>query len=223
MNAYTLLGARIPAAPAAVPAPPAAATPAPRQWKFKALSTTQKATIGRLASTAYKAEADRGNVTIPATGKTDHAREWRHGEYFKVTGRNELDACNQSHFRSLCSHFNALIGTAASSARSFRDSMRTGRVNDKAPIEDTHEAREQARKLIDKELEKLTWKPAYAHVICERKFKSKLNAASAATLMKVLYQIRKNAEVKRKNGDLPAAAAPSKKLTIIKPDDSQPF
>lgn len=219
MNAYTLLGARIPAAPAAVPAPPAAATPAPRQWKFKALSTTQKATIGRLASTAYKAEADRGNVTIPATGKTDHAREWRHGEYFKVTGRNELEACNQSHFRELRSHFEGLIGTPASSARSFRDSMRTGPANSKAAINDTHEARELWRHHLTESLTKYSFHESYAAAICRNKYKCALGQATAEQLRNLNFAVIGNGRKKGSTG----VPAPSKKLTIIKPDDSQPF
>jgi hypothetical protein len=227
---YQLLGSSIPrqAAPAAA-APAAAATPAatapapalaPRQrWTHKPLSADQRSTIGRLGSQAYKAEAERGIVTVPATGKDAAAQQWRHEEYFKVTGHHDLDACHQGHFRGLCAHFRALIGTPAAAARSFRDSMRTGRVKSSGDANDTHEAREMWRNLINQELDELGWKPGYAYVICEQKFKCKLNAATAATLEKVFYQIRSNAQAKRKKGELPPPGTPSPRLKIIKPGD----
>lgn len=213
MKPYALLGARI--APQAMPpvAAPAAAA-LPRQWTFKALSTTQRQTIGRLGTAAYQSEVERGNITVPATGKTAHVKAWRHAQYLQETGREDLDQCNQSHFRDLCKHFNALIGTPASSARSVRDAMRTGRVSSKTSIVDTYEARELWRHKLNEALKEWDFTEGYAAAICRSKYKCALGQANPDQLRSLTFAVIGNG---RKKKPAKPAPAPSQKLTIIKP------
>lgn len=237
---YTLFGSRIPATttapvPAVAHAAPPPAADKPAKWGYKPLSTTQRQTIGRLATAAYQAEIAAGRIVKPAKGITDAAREWRHAQYQLVTGRTELEQCNQSHYRALRSHFDALIGTPAASARSYRDSVSTGPVRPgKGAVIDTHEARELWRHKLDEALVTYGYQPGYAAAIARGKYKSSLGQCSADELRSLTFAVIGNA---RRTGRQPinAAASPDKpkspRLTIIKPapaapdpdDESDPF
>jgi hypothetical protein len=227
MPSYTLLGARIPAtgtAPETPPPPPAATAATAAKWGFKALSSTQRQTIGRLATAAYQSEIASGRIAKPAKGITDAAREWRHAQYHAVTGRNELEHCNQSHYRALRSHFDAMIGTPQASARSYSDSVRTGPVRPgKGPVLDTHEARELWRHKLNEALATYGYQPGYAVAIARAKYKSSLGQCCADELRSLTFAVIGNA---RRTGRQPihtsAAATPDKpkspRLTIIKPN-----
>lgn len=108
------------------------------------LSNDQKAALCQLATQAF----DRQD----ALGLIDHGvklADWRRGQQFRAVGIASLTECRNSHFRTLRGHFLALAGKED---KAFRDYVRTGKVKDRGPAEDTHEAREMWRRKIADEL-----------------------------------------------------------------------
>lgn len=205
MKTYRLLGATVPAAPArgefvsvATPPPPARG---PRM-NFTPLSKTQKMVIARLAHSAWQEELKRGRVTISANlVKSKQFDDWRHDEQQKACGKRSLTDCTQFHYRELKAYFEGIIGTPAAAARSFRDNMRHGPVNDSAGPDDTHEGRELwGHKLQEaiKEFADVGIKISYAWAICKNKYKCKLTEATAYDLKRLTYDIISNGRSKRK-------------------------
>lgn len=168
--------------------------PRDRSWNFHPLSKVQRSTIGRLATAAYSAAVSNGTAPTPTQGKTAAAQSWRHGQYREVTGVDSLDSCDQGHFRALCAHFNSLIGTPAAAARSFRDSMRSGPVNDSAESSDTHEGRDLWEHLLRKACGEFGLSIGYAASICQSKYKCALTAATADQLRKLTFDVRRNGQ-----------------------------
>jgi len=113
------------------------------------LSADQKATLCQLARQAFDHQDALGLIDV--AGSSDNARfqAWRRAEQLRAVGIDSLTECRNSHYRTLRGHFNVLLGRED---KGFRDFTRTGRVRDRGPVEDTHEAREMWRKKILDEL-----------------------------------------------------------------------
>jgi hypothetical protein len=110
----------------------------------KLLSHLQKARLNILAKQAFERLDAMGLIDSGVT-----LTAWRRGEQEKATGIASLTECRNSHFRPLMAHF---LAAAGMEDRAFKTSMRTGRVKDHGPAEDTHEAREMWRTKIMMEL-----------------------------------------------------------------------
>lgn len=178
--------------------------PAGGGWKFKPLSATQKMVIARLAQSAYQEELKRGNVTVSGNlVKSKQFDDWRHEQQREACGRESLTDCNQEHYRPLKAHFEGIIGTPAAAARSFRDNMRHGPVNDSAATTDTHEARELWGRLLTAALAEFEMQPGYAAAICRTKYKCEPAAATARQLQCLTFDIRRNGQARRRKGDIP--------------------
>lgn len=110
----------------------------------KPLSNPQKSTISQTARQAFNVQ-DRAGLIEGTGSDTVRFEQWRRAEQEKCTGIASLRACGNNHYRGLMAHFLTLAGKDDSA---FRYQLRTGRVKDHGAIGDTHENREEQRKLI---------------------------------------------------------------------------
>lgn len=115
----------------------------------KPLSNAQKARLSILAREAFDLLDEHG--LIDADGKSLSARfkSWAAAEKVKAVGIASLTDCRNAHYRTLRGHF---LGLAGKEDQEFKDYTRTGKVRDNGPETDTHERRENFRKLIMDEL-----------------------------------------------------------------------
>jgi ribosomal protein L32 len=113
------------------------------------LSADQKAALNMLAKEAFQKLDTLGLIDLPAGSASARLRDWRRAEQLKAVGIASLTECRNSHYRTLRGHFETLCGRED---KGYRDFTRTGKVRDKGPATDTHEARETFRKLILDEL-----------------------------------------------------------------------
>lgn len=203
MKTYQLraLSGRAPATPVARMTGAAVchrAETAPR-FTFKPLSKTQKAVLCILAGNAWQAELRRGNIAVSANlVKSQQFEDWRHEQQVAACGVGSLRACTQEHYLRLRAHFNNLIGTPAATARSFRDTMQTGPVNDTAAAGDTHEARNLWRNKLGEALTEFNLQPGYAAAICRTKYKCDPANATAHQLRCLTFDIRRNGQSRRR-------------------------
>jgi hypothetical protein len=134
-----------PAPPAAGPAA-AAARPRLGPRGVKGLSKLQKATLCQLAAEAWKLQNRLGLAEVPAGMSPSAAFEaWRRGQQQAAIGRSSLREATNDDYRPLRAHFLTLAGRED---QAFSTYLRTGRVKDRGPAEDTHERREELRTLI---------------------------------------------------------------------------
>lgn len=128
---------------------PAARRPGSSGGGGKPLSRDQKAAICQLAKIAFDRQDALGLVEVDCASQSARLAEWRRAQQLAAVGIDSLTECRNEHFRTLRAHFSTLAGRED---RAYRDYTRTGRVRDRGPAEDTHEAREATRKLILDEL-----------------------------------------------------------------------
>ena len=113
------------------------------------LSRDQKAALCQLARKAFDHQDALGLVDVPGDSDSARLAAWRRAEQVSAVGIPSLTECRNSHYRTLRGHFNTLLGRED---KGFSDYVRTGRVKDHGPVDDSHEARETWRKKIMDEL-----------------------------------------------------------------------
>ncbi len=114
------------------------------------LSKLQKARIAQVAREAFDFQDRLGNINaIPGLTESKQFEAWRRGEQLAAVRIASLTECQNEHFRPLLAHFLTLAGR---DDEAFRYQMKTGRVKDHGPVEDTHENRELWRAKISQAL-----------------------------------------------------------------------
>lgn len=111
----------------------------------KGLSKLQKARIAQVAKEAFDFQDSLGNLDASAASPSKAFEAWRRSEQLKAVRIASLTECRNEHFRPLLGHFLALAGR---DDEAFRYQMKTGRVKDHGPVDDTHENRELWRAKI---------------------------------------------------------------------------
>lgn len=115
------------------------------------LSKLQKSRLAQEAAKAFKVQCDAGVIDVPFDqSKSAYMADWRHAEQLKACGKASLTDCRNADYRPIMAHFLTLQGREA---EAFALHLKSGRVKDHGSAGDTHEARQEFRRLILMELE----------------------------------------------------------------------
>ena len=106
------------------------------------LSAAQKARLCQEAAKAFECQDRAGLIDHDGRSRSATMEAWRRGEQEREIGIASLTRCGNQHFRPLLAHWLKLQGREA---EAFKVLMRTGRVKDRSPEDDTHENREKYR------------------------------------------------------------------------------
>ncbi|MBB5351086.1 hypothetical protein HNR46_001320 [Haloferula luteola] len=137
-------------------------TPTSREKTFPGgLSKAQKSRLAQEAAKAFEVQDRAGLIDrVPALSESANRDTWRRAQQQESVGKSSLRDCQNRDFRPLMAHWLTLQGR---DAEAFRTHMRSGRVKDHGARGDTHEAREDWRALILKELGTHAIRMAAAH------------------------------------------------------------
>ncbi len=130
------------------------------------MGKSEKIPLAIAAKQAFDYQAKLGNTE----GET--AVQWRHAQVKAITGREGLSDCLHDDFRPLMAHFQTLAGL---DAEALATELRSGKVRDHGPKDDTHEERERIAHQIRQAFEDhirladLSWPQLLDHWTAESK------------------------------------------------------
>jgi hypothetical protein len=126
----------------------AEAGPRPRRISAEGqpLTRMQKARLAQEAAAAFAHQEKAGLVEVaPTASRSAALDDWRREQLAAAGFPASLAACTNHQFRAILALFLTLAGREP---EAFSIYLRTGRVKDRGAEEDTHERREELRKLI---------------------------------------------------------------------------
>ncbi len=173
------------------------------------LSAAQKARLCQEAAKAFECQERAGLIENDGRSRSATMEAWRRAEQEREIGIASLTRCGNKHFRPLLAHWLKLQGREA---EAFKVLMRTGRVKDRSPEDDTHENREKYRVLILRDLNHHAAVMAekggdaitarYVESEAARKFpRTPARDLSAGQLRQLFFHIRNRIAAKEGRGD----------------------